>query len=125
LGNSTPSDGYGTPSSTTVPVSDLFFRQTVLKYGRTTGFTSGKLDAINATVNVSYDSGTARFVGQIIVKGRGFLAGGDSGSLLVTESNGPIGLLFAGSNGGPGYAMANQIDDVLSALGVSIDGNPQ
>lgn len=108
-----------------MPVSDLFFRQTVLKYGRTTGFTSGKLDAINATVNVSYDSGTARFVGQIIVKGRGFLAGGDSGSLLVTESNGPIGLLFAGSNGGPGYAMANQIDDVLSALGVSIDGNPQ
>ena len=34
LGNATPSDGYGTPNSTTVPVSDLFFRQTVLKYGR-------------------------------------------------------------------------------------------
>ena len=120
LGNATPSDGYGTPTSSTVPMTDLFFRQTVLKYGRTTGFTSGNVDAINATVNITYDGGTARFVGQIIVKGRDFLLSGDSGSLLVTENNEPIGLLFAGSNRGPGYAMANQIDDVLSELSAEL-----
>jgi hypothetical protein len=56
----------------------------VKKYGRTTGQTNGRVDAINATVNVGYDSGTALYTGQVIIKASGggsFSAGGDSGSL--------------------------------------------
>ncbi len=123
LGNATPSDGYGTPSSATVAE---FVGQSVQKYGRTTGPTAGTVVVINATVNVGYSSGTARFVDQIVVEGNkgGFLKAGDSGSLLVTNDEwaNPVGLLFAGGRGGK-IAIANRIDDVLSAFGVTIDSN--
>jgi len=116
LGNATLPDGYGTPSSTTVAARP---RLKVKKYGRTTQMTNGRVDAINATVNVGYDSGVARFVGQIIIKPGKFSAGGDSGSLIVTRNgNNPVGLLFAGSSF---ITIANPIDVVLSRFGVGID----
>ena len=119
LGKSTPSDGYGTPGST---IAAAALNQVVRKYGRTTGLTTGSVVSLNATVNVGYSSGTARFVGQIVIRGKGqFSRGGDSGSLIVNGSNRPVGLLFAGSSNG--YTIANQIGDVLSALGVTIDGS--
>ena len=121
LGNATPSDGYGTPSSQIVPAA---LGQPVKKYGRTTGLTSGKITGVNATVNVGYGTGTARFVNQIIVENaRGFIQGGDSGSLLVTADGGnnPVGLLFAG-NGSGTMAIANRIELVLDQFGVTIDG---
>jgi len=116
LGNATPSDGYGVPSTTTVVPK---VRERVQKYGRTTGLTKGKIDAINATVDVDYSTGVARFVGQIIISPGNFSAGGDSGSLIVTQKGkNPVGLLFAGSFF---FTVANPIDDVLSAFGVTID----
>ena len=121
LGNATPRDGYGTPSSQIVPAA---LGQPVKKYGRTTGLTSGKITGVNATVNVGYGTGTARFVNQIIVENaRGFIQGGDSGSLLVTAAGGnnPVGLLFAG-NGSGKMAIANRIELVLDRFGVTIDG---
>ena len=72
LGNSTPSDGYGTPQSTTVTAS---VGLKVKKYGRTTGQTKGRVAAINATVNIGYSSGVARFVDQIIITPGNFSAG--------------------------------------------------
>lgn len=121
LDNSTPSDGYGTPKSADVPAE---LNQNVQKYGRTTGLTRGTITGINATVNVGYSSGTARFVDQIIVGGiKGpVIKAGDSGSLLVTDSGNPVGLLFAGNRSGK-MAIANRIDLVLSRFGVTIDGN--
>lgn len=121
LGNATPVDGYGAPGLTTV--TD-YVGQSVQKYGRTTGLTTGTVSVINATVRVGYNSGTARFVDQIVVDGNkgGFLKAGDSGSLLV-ENNAdaaPVGLLFASGRGGK-IAIANPIDDVLTAFGVLID----
>jgi hypothetical protein len=98
LGNSTPADGYGVPSST---IAAAVANMQVIKYGRTTGLTSGRVDSVNASVNVTYDSGTALFTGQVIIKGTAgaFSAGGDSGSLIVTASgHNPVALLFAGSN---------------------------
>jgi hypothetical protein len=119
LGNSTPSDGYGTPSSNTVAAT---LNQAVRKYGRTTGLTTGSVVGLNATVNVGYSHGTARFVGQIVIRGKGqFSRSGDSGSLIVDGQRRAVGLLFAGSSNG--YTFANQIGDVLSALNVSIDGS--
>lgn len=122
LGNATPADGYGTPRATTVgAVPGL----RVMKYGRTTGQTKGRVDAVNATVNVDYGTpGVARFVGQVVIVGGGFSAGGDSGSLIVvqsgTDARRPVALLFAG---GGGYTIANPINAVLTRFGVTVDGN--
>ncbi len=116
LGSATPDDGYGQPSSTTV---DPSLRLKVKKYGRTTELTNGRITAINATVNVGYDSGTAKFVNQIIIEPGNFSAGGDSGSLIVTKGgNNPVGLLFAGSFF---VTIANPIDPVLARFGVTVD----
>ncbi len=117
--NSTPSDGYGTPRSAPM---DASIGLRVKKYGRTTGQTKGRVQGINATVNVGYDTGVARFVGQVIIGGGGFSAGGDSGSLIVVERGGnarrPVGLLFAG---GGGITVANPIGEVLDYFNVSVD----
>ena len=112
----------GTISGQTV---DAYVRQAVKKSGRTSGLTFSKVYALNGNINVTYDlecagaaSFTKSFTGQIIItnrnKGREFLQGGDSGSLLVEDkANNPaaIGLLYAGSSK---YAIANPIDDVLN-----------
>jgi hypothetical protein len=124
LGNATPSDGYGTPKSTTI---EALINQSVKKYGRTTGLTKGKVYAVGAIVNVGYEKGTALFVDQIVISPGSFSAGGDSGSLIVVDGKGrsraddrkPVGLLFAGS---ALYTIANPIDAVLDAFGVTIDG---
>lgn len=112
---------YGAPLSTTVSAA---IRMSVTKYGRTTSSTTGKVQGLNATVNVGYDTGTARFVDQIVIGGGGFSSGGDSGSLIVvnngSDANKPVGLLFAG---GGGSTIANPIDDVLGAFGVTISGS--
>jgi hypothetical protein len=123
-GKSTPSDGYGTPKSATAQAQ---IKQKVKKYGRTTGLTTGSVYAINATLNVEYSAGVARFVNQIVIQPGGFSAGGDSGSLIVVDGKGPnqnhdrepVGLLFAGSIF---FTIANPIDAVLTTFGVSIDG---
>jgi len=111
--------------------TSAYLKQAVKKSGRTTGLTRSKVTGLNATVSVSYDNecagGTAftkTFTGQIILKNNGsrFLAGGDSGSLLVEDTETTpkaVGLLFAGSRTS---AVANPIDDVLSFLGCSMVG---
>jgi len=121
LGNATPSNGYGTPSST---IATAALRMPVQKYGRTTGLTTGVVVGVNVTVNVQYDAGVAKFVNQVEIQGShgAFSKAGDSGSLIVTQSgNHPVALLFAG---GQTVTFANPIADVLSAFGVSIDGTP-
>jgi hypothetical protein len=96
----------------------------VQKYGRTTRHTQGTVQAINATVNVTYGSGIARFVGQIVIGPGGFSAGGDSGSLIVgrggNNARRPVGLLFAGSSSA---TIANPIGAVLSEFNVTVVGN--
>ncbi len=120
LDNKTPSTRYGIPKSVTISPS---INQSVQKYGRTTSLRRGRVVGINAIVNVDYDSGTARFVNQIVVHSwRPFIKSGDSGSLLVTYPNrNPVGLLFAGNASGR-YAFANPISDVINRFGVAIDG---
>lgn len=131
---STPSDGYGTPNSTIHAaygdpdaIGDenlsLLLAQSVQKYGRTTRNTFGTIDAINATVDVCYDQAcnlVAEFVNQIIITPGTFSAGGDSGSLIVTNdaNKNPVGLLFAGSDTN---TVANRIDLVLNRFDVTID----
>lgn len=92
----------------------------VHKHGRTTGYTRGRIVDIAADVNVTYDFGTARFVDQMIIVGDAgsFSNSGDSGSLIVQRvTNQATGLLFAGS---ASHTIANHIQDVLAALGVTL-----
>lgn len=97
----------------------------VMKTGRTTGHTRGRIFDINADVNVPYEhkDGTefvATFGNQILIVGTpgSFSTNGDSGSLIVDRSTKrATGLLFAGS---PSHTVANHIEDVLAALGVTL-----
>jgi hypothetical protein len=121
LGNSTPSNGYGAPSSTALAAT---VGLAVQKYGRTTSLTTGTVTAVNGIVNVGYGTGTARFVDQVFVQSsKPFLRSGDSGSLLVTRNAAanPVGLLFASDSSGK-WAIANPIGPVLTRFGVSVDG---
>lgn len=69
----------------------------VQKTGRTTGFTSGRVTNINATVDVNYGGGkVARFRNQIVTTRMG--GPGDSGSLVMNRDEQAVGLLFAGSS---------------------------
>jgi hypothetical protein len=90
---------------------------TVRKSGRTTGFTSGEINVLEATVTVGYGTGRrARYDGQII--STPMSSPGDSGSLLVAgDSMQAVGLLFAGSDQA---TIFNPIEDVLSALEVEL-----
>jgi PKD repeat protein len=112
LGNSTLS-GY-TPTST--PVEGTV-NLPVKKEGRTTGLTTGLISEVNVTLTVCYATRgpfcvkSAKFVNQLAIGGGTFSAGGDSGSLIVTQSgNHPVGLLFAG---GSTRTIANRIQAVL------------
>jgi hypothetical protein len=88
----------------------------VRKSGRTTGFTSGQITVLEATVDIRYGDRTARFEGQIITGPMS--KPGDSGSLLVAgDSLFAIGLLFAGSEQA---TVHNPIQDVLDSLEVVI-----
>lgn len=119
----------GTISSSTVAA---FIGQDVKKMGRTSGLGRSSVSGLNANVNIAYENEcaggsafTKLFTGQIVIANRGskFLAGGDSGSLMVEDvSSNPraVGLLYAGSSTS---AIANPIDDVLDFLNATMVGN--
>lgn len=89
----------------------------VRKSGRTTGLTSGEITVLDATISVNYGSGrTATFDNQIVTGP--ISQGGDSGSLVVAESElKAVGLLFAGSEQS---TIVNPIQAVLDCLDVNI-----
>lgn len=123
----TPADGYGAPRTTTMAAKPGMRTQ---KYGRTTGLTRGKVDAINATVDVRYQTGVTRFTGQVVLCCT-MSAGGDSGSLVVVDDvddegqsgehdRKPIALLFAGDGR---LTLANPIDEVVQEFGIRFVGD--
>lgn len=86
----------------------------VKKSGRTTGLTHGSVTIMDAAVSVQYDGNIAVFEDQIITDM--LCAGGDSGSIGVTEDNQAFGLLFAGSET---VSVFNRIENVHDALGLT------
>lgn len=94
-------------------VGQAFIGDRVLKAGRSTGVTRGRVVSVNATVLVWFPEGPARFRHQILTT---FMSeGGDSGSLLMDRHLSAVGLIYAGS---PLITVASHIADVESALGV-------
>ncbi len=99
-----------------MPKKNVAVGKRVQKTGRTTNYTTGRITATNATVDVNFGAGrTARFKDQIITTCMS--AGGDSGSLVSSMDNIAVGLLFAGS---PTATIINQIENVRSLLQVEI-----
>lgn len=93
----------------------------VHKFGRTSGYTAGRIKMISADTTVDYERGAVIFKNQIIIVGLNgsvFSQAGDSGSLIMErESQKAVGLLFAGS---ASHTVANHIEDVLQALNVTL-----
>jgi hypothetical protein len=108
----------------TVPIAAAV-NMLVMKTGRTTGHTRGQIFDVSADVTVPYEDKNGneflgRFSNQILIVGTpgSFSTNGDSGSLIVDRATSrATGLLFAGSST---HTIANHIEDVLAALGVSL-----
>ena len=96
----------------------------MLKIGRTTGLTYGKVTAFELDdVVVAFDAGNLNFDNQIEIEGveeHAFSDGGDSGSLVLDPEFRAVGLLFAGSDiggsNGKGLTYVNPIRPVLDSL---------
>lgn len=90
----------------------------VEKVGRTTGLTTGSIEAIDVTIKVQYTNFVATFIDQIEVKGT-FIKAGDSGSMMVTNDSHhyPVGLDFAGGGGG---SFANRMDHIAQDFGLTM-----
>src|ERR1043165_4064837 len=113
-------EDIGVPSGTIVNPS---VGLGVAKSGRTTGFTTGTISSINTSVSVQYQRGcnggkkfTVSYTNQVVINSSTFSAGGDSGSLIVTNnaSHNPVALLFAGSST---TTIGNPIGEVLTKVG--------
>jgi len=116
-------EDIGVPSGTIVNPS---VGLGVAKSGRTTGFTTGTVSSINTSVSVQYQKGcnsgkkfTVSYTNQVVINSSTFSAGGDSGSLIVTNnaSHNPVALLFAGSST---TTIGNPIGEVLTKLGTAL-----
>jgi hypothetical protein len=128
IGTSTPADGYGSLSGDVIACDEgcaNLLDLSVQKYGRTTGLTTGNVTEVNVTVDVCFDVrgvvcfASARFVQQVAVAGASFSAGGDSGSVIVTQSDADaVSLLFAGS---ATRTLGNRMDLVLDRFSVTMD----
>jgi hypothetical protein len=109
----------GVPSSSIATPS---VGMAVQKSGRTTGHTTGTIGSTNTSVKVQYQIQCGRgkkytisYTNQVLINGSSFSAGGDSGSLILTNTScaHPVALLFAGSSS---TTIGNPISDVLNAL---------
>jgi hypothetical protein len=94
----------------------------VTKSGRTTGQTFGSVQATNLSVSIQYQRGcnsgkkfTVSYTNQVSITPGTFSAGGDSGSLIVSNDGtpNPVALLFAGSSS---ITVGNPIQSVVSAF---------
>lgn len=116
-------EDIGVPSST---IATATVGMDVAKSGRTTGFTTGPVSSVNTSVSVQYQKNcgsgkkfTISYTNQVVIGSSTFSAGGDSGSLIVTNdtSHHPVALLYAGSNTS---TIGNPIGEVLDQLGAAL-----
>lgn len=98
-------------------VSEAVINTTVQKSGRTTGYNTGLVQDVNATIKVNYGNIDINFQNQIVTTK--MAEGGDSGSALLNMNNRLVGLLFAGSD----YVTChNHIANVLNILNLQGGG---
>jgi hypothetical protein len=120
-----PKDIPGIGIFTIASADVLAPKMNVSKVGRTSGLTRGIVTAVEID-NIVMDSeiGNVTFDDQIEVQGvdRAFSQLGDSGSLVISDGNQAIGMVFCGNefaNGGRGVTYANPLPKVMDALNLS------
>jgi hypothetical protein len=109
----------GVPSSLIRAADSSLINAPIVKSGRTTGCSSGTVTSINTNVSIQYQKGcnqgkkfTISYTNQIATTN--ISAGGDSGSLILTQSGlQPAALLYAGSST---TTIGNPAADVKAAL---------
>jgi hypothetical protein len=132
-----------------VPKKDIEVGEAVRKFGRTTGYTEGRIFSIYLDIWIRYDrtGQSAFFKDQILIEPTSpshttFVSKGDSGSLLVDAKQHAVGLIFGGISEllesmkatatvrtewpGPkpqkieSYGVANPISEVLDRLKIEL-----
>ena len=127
-----------------VETKDIVIGETARKFGRTTGYTEGRVFSIYLDIWIHYDrrGQSALFQDQLLVEPalagfKKFVGKGDSGSLLVDVEQHAIGLIFGGMSEAPesmrdlvkpdpvpqrieGYGVANPISEVLDRLKIEL-----
>ncbi len=107
--------------------TDIDVGDTVKKSGRTSGVNESTILYFSGVLGIQYPPPTGQTTGtrtgffddQIVT---GMMAqGGDSGSLLLSEDNRPIGLLFAGSSV---ISLHNRIGYVFDEFNMLFTGDP-
>lgn len=130
-----------------VQKKNIALGEAVRKFGRTTGYTEGRIHSIYLDIWVRYDrtGQSAFFKNQILIEPGApefakFVTKGDSGSLVTDAKQYAVGLIFAGRSDAPatvepgaplappppkpprveGYGVANPISDVLDHLKIDL-----
>ena len=132
-----------------VAKKDIKVGEVARKFGRTTGYTEGRIFSIYLDIWIRYDRTrqSAFFQNQLLVEPASpafqkFVAKGDSGSLLVDSEQHAVGLIFGGISEAPkttkalpntgavpainkpqrieGYGVANPISEVLERLKIEL-----
>ncbi len=128
---------------------DVQVGENARKFGRTTGFTSGKVFSVYLDIWVKYDrtGQSSFFKNQFLIEpdkniNEKFVDKGDSGSLVIDGENYASGLIFAGANGDveikkvggnpanekeakiiknvKNYGVANPLSEVMSKLKIDL-----
>jgi hypothetical protein len=106
-----------------VEKKDIEIGEAACKFGRTTGYTEGRIFSIYLDIWIRYDrtGQSAFFANQLLIeptlpKFAKFVAKGDSGSLVVDGRQHAIGLIFAGASEAPASTAASP--DTEPAVGV-------
>lgn len=88
-----------------VETKDIGIGESVRKFGRTTGYTEGRVFSIYLDIWIRYDRTGQRafFQDQLLIEPDlpalpGFVSKGDSGSLVVDAEQNAIGLIFGGTS---------------------------
>lgn len=97
-------------------IKEAILGMPIKKSGRTTGVTSSQVWATNVTFKVSVSSQEYGVFTDQVLAGPMSMPG-DSGSLILTNDNYAVGLLFAGSEQA---TMFNKIDHVLTSLNITL-----
>ena len=103
-----------------LPIAEVKPGEIIQKFGRTTGYTKGRVLAVNVTAKVNFRVGGKRkltfWKDQIITEP--MVDGGDSSSLALNMKNQPIGLCYAGSSR---VSIFNRIQNVQRLLGFTFE----
>jgi hypothetical protein len=97
-----------------VEKKDVELGEAARKFGRTTGYTEGRVFSIYLDIWIRYDrtGQSAFFQNQLLIEPASptftkFVAKGDSGSLVIDGGQHAVGLIFAGTSEPPGSAAAS------------------